>query len=290
MKYNLDYFTNKFDNLPYEIELVVLGTTQAHFAFDFSACKVKAANLSMTENGLEFQKAFLMKYGERIKTGAVVLITIEYPIFICKETPKDAHYLNIQYARCLLGYHPKLTRNEENEYLQNPYKYLNAPVYQYLIDGLARNSDCNHMRLYEIDKEIQELVLNGWQPEIEPIPIFDYDSEKYAVEVKKKASHMVQKVLEVIEYCKDNKWTPILVGLPYSKELNERIPIDFKKDAFYEPIKEIINKTIIEFLDYSEDNEFQSIQNYFNTWFLNKAGSMNFTNRVLNDLYSKSIL
>ena len=66
MKYHLEYFTKKFDNLPDKMDLVVLGTTQAHFAFDFSVCNVKAANLSMTENGLEFQKAFLMKYGNKI--------------------------------------------------------------------------------------------------------------------------------------------------------------------------------------------------------------------------------
>lgn len=283
MKYNIDFFTKKFKELPSEIEIAVLGTTQGHFAFDFSGMKINGANLCMTLNGLDYQKSFLMKYQSKIKKEAKILLTLEYPIFLCAEAVEGLHELNVQYARCILGYHPYLSVDEEQEYYRNPYQYITSPMFTDLKRAMQRNRAASHMRTYEIDREVQELVHNGWEKATYPVKIFDYSKFKFAEERKEKISFTKEKVMEVEKYCRENGWELILIGLPYSENLSDRIPDDFINDNFYEPIEEIVDETGIRFLDYSKDEEFSSIHNYFNTWFLNDVGRKKFAMRVVED-------
>ena len=45
--WNYNYFTDKFKYIPEKIHAVCIGTTQAHFAFDFSMYDVQGFNMAV---------------------------------------------------------------------------------------------------------------------------------------------------------------------------------------------------------------------------------------------------
>ena len=78
MKYEIDYFTKKFKEMPKEIDVLCLGTTNCHFAYDFQGTGIRGFNMGIFKNAF-YNPYLLEKYGKRLSKNAVVLITLEYP-------------------------------------------------------------------------------------------------------------------------------------------------------------------------------------------------------------------
>ena len=281
MKYHLDYFTEKFRHFPRWLELVVLGTTQGHFAFDFSDCGIDAANMSVATNSPVYHKAFLKKYRKRIKKGAVVLITLEYPIFLCGIRQRTE--LNVQYARTLFGYHPVQPLRRQILYRLFPYHYVKSSLYEGLIADAKRNRIRNRLKTYEINYRVRQLI-KGWENETYPLKIEEYEYSKQTEVRRKRMDWSIRIIEDTILFCRTCGWKPVIVGLPYSEELNFVVSRDFVKDCFYSCITQIQSDTQISFLDYSTDSDFLSIQNYMDIWYLNDIGRKKITERVLKDL------
>ncbi len=282
MKYNLDYYTKKFKYFPKHLNLVVVGTTQAHFAFDFSGIEVKAANMALVYGGLKFHSCFLEKYRHRICNGAVILITVEYPIFVCSGQWTKPE-MNVHYARVLLGHNPMLPVYRQLFYKLFPYHYVKYPLFESTISAEEKNRIRNRLRLYEIDSNIRELI-KGWEKEIYPIKILDYNNSVQMREQKERIDKSISILESTIYYCREHGWNPVIVGLPYCRQLNDALPKKFIEDCFYSCISRLQENIEIPFLDYSTDDQFSSIQNYMDIWFLNELGRKKFTKRVLNDL------
>ena len=92
--WNYNYFTDKFKYIPEKIHAVCIGTTQAHFAFDFSMYDVQGFNMAVWLNYFTYSKLLLEKYKNKIKTNNnvdwlfVLSSTDNYAPCISRSRPK----------------------------------------------------------------------------------------------------------------------------------------------------------------------------------------------------------
>lgn len=268
----------KFKKIPSDINVVCIGTTQAHFAIDFEQSNIYGYNMALYKNPMQFSKLLLEKYKKKITEKAIILITLQYP-FLCIECVKKIGKENAQqYAKVLFGKNPYVPvylqlwekiipqrKNEQWNVLENM-SYLEE-----------RNRYINHFKPWELQQMCRSLVENGWEKEIE-IPNYVKEGHKgYNEKAERAMRNAVAEVVDLILYCKTNGWKPILVGLPYSEVLNQYIPSSFKEKCFYDNIKHIQDITDCVFWDFSMDERLQHINNYLDIWYLNEKGRKKFT-------------
>ena len=205
-------------------------------------------------NPLMYNMEILRNNRQKIASGAIVLITLEYPIFLCP----SSHEQSVEETRKLRAAHGGYA--EEEAFLQ----YLGT-----------RNSRINHSKLWEVDNELYDLIHSGWEQAIgiPGIVLQNLENEQ----IRQKRRYAVEDLEKLITYCRSMSWRPVLVGLPYSRELNDYVPREFKEKNFYEPIELVKKKMNIVFYDYSEDSRFTALDNYMNVWFLNDRGRKKFT-------------
>lgn len=251
----------KFTDAPESLEVVNVGTTQAKYAFDYGTIPVNGFNMALFINPLMYNIEILRNNREKIALDAIILITLQYPIFLCP----SSHELSAEEARRIRAEHHGYVKDEAS------------------LQRLgARNYRINHKKLWEVDQELHDLIHSGWEREIgiKGIVLQNRDNEQ----IRMKRKYAVEDLENLIAYCRSQSWKPILVGLPYSRELNNYVPQEFKEKNFYEPIELVKKEMDVAFYDYSEDVRFASLNNYMNVWFLNDRGRKEFTRVVYEEI------
>lgn len=251
----------KLADVPDGLEVVNVGTAQAKYAFDYQVVPANGYNMALYMNPLMYNIEILRNNRQKIALGAFVLITLEYPIFLCA----NSHEHSVEEERRI--------REAHGGYVQEEI---------FLRQLGKRNARINHEKLWEIDREIYDLIHLGWEQAIGIKGIVLQNKENEQVRIKRK--YAVEDLEDLIIYCRNMSWIPILVGLPYSRELNQYVPQAFKEKNFYELIELVRKKTGIAFYDYSEDPRFASLDNYMNVWFLNDRGRKKFTRVVYEEI------
>lgn len=253
--------SEKFTDAPDGLSMVNVGTAQAKYAFDYQTVPVNGYNMALHMNPLMYNKEILRNNQEKIAAGAIVLITLEYPIFLCP----NGSELSAEEARRIREAHGGYAKEEA-----------------FLRHLGERNFRLNHNKLWEVDWELHNLIHLGWEKGIgiKGIVLRNQENEQ----VKRKRKYAVEDLKKLIVYCRSMSWQPVLVGLPYSKELNDYVPWEFKKKNFYEPIELVTKEMDIAFYDYSEDSRFAALDNYMNVWFLNNRGRKKFTRVVYEEI------
>ena len=236
-----------------KFDLVIIGTTQARFCFQEECCNIPAKNLSMNYSSFYSQKQSLEDNKNYINPDAKILLTIQYPIYLCNH---DTNKTQLHFPEDWM-------MNYEEETKQNLYKNAFTPE--------------------QVQERIDKLI-TGWEREVYPFTVRNCSPDMNNGEMQKRLLKSLSLHQKIIDYSLTNGWKPVLVGLPYSKELTSNIPYEFVNDCFFKCAKSLSRSNDISFLDYSTDEEFSSIQNYLDVWYLNVPGREAFTKRLVEDL------
>lgn len=255
----------KFTDVSGGLEVVNIGTAQAKYALDYQAVPVHGYNMALYMNPLMYNIEILRNNRQKIALDATILITLQYPIFLCPNSREQS----VEEARRIRAAHGGYVKEET--FLKNL--------------GM-RNSRLNHKKLWEVDKELYDLIHSGWEQEIGIRGIVLQHLENEQARLKRR--YAVEDLKNLIVYCRSMSWRPVLVGLPYSRELNHYVPREFKEKNFYEPIELVKKEMDIAFYDYSEDPRFASLNNYMNVWFLNDRGRKKFTCVVYEEILQEN--
>lgn len=254
----------KFTDVPEGLKVVNVGTAQAMYAFDYKAVHIHGCNMALYMNPLMYNCEILQNNRQKIAMDAIILITLEYPIFLCP----NSHEQSAKEARRIRAAHGGYAK--EKTFLRQ----LNA-----------RNYRLNHCKLWEVDKELHDLIHLGWEQAIgmKGVVLQNRENEQ----VRQKRRYAVYDLKNLIVYCRSMSWKPVLVGLPYSRELNQYVPWEFKENNFYKPIELVMKEMNVPFYDYSEDPRFAALDNYMNVWFLNHRGREKFTRVIYDEIISE---
>ena len=272
--------THKFKNIPKNLEIVNLGSNQPKFAFDYSQSNILGMNWAVGPQSFEYDFRLLKNFHSHLKIDGKVLITICPFSFFFLDKNKTAHhkYYNFLDPSFIDNYSIKIKRF----YIDFPILTAKKQILRILKDVKPDNRlelASNPMNNEDIKKDAYKW-LNGW---IKQFGLKDLSHIELSDENKISIDKNITLLKEMISFCKENNYEPVLLVLPVTKELSSVFPDKFMQKYIIDYINNS-NEQNAKFLNYWKDERFENPEFYINSFFMNKIGRNKFTEQVLEDL------
>jgi hypothetical protein len=286
-----NYYKNKFIDvlkfknveIPRDLEIVNLGSNQPKFAFDYSETGMAGMNWAIGPQSLEYDFRVFEKFHGFLKEEAFVLIPIcPFKFFLFRYPDDSANY----------KYYAFLDPVSINNYSARTEKLcLDYPVLTAkrslirLIKDIPADKrltvENNPMGTGELKEDAQKWI-NAW---LKQFSLNSLENISLSGENKNDMDKNVIILREMIKFCLERNYRPVIMMLPVTKELGELFPRSFIDKYIAGNINKA-NTQNIPILNYLNDERFVSPDLYFNSFFFNKKGRKFFTNIVVNDLKS----
>lgn len=274
------------DYLVRNLDIVNVGSNPARFAFHYDY--VMGENWSTGNQGKDMDFEILRFRHSFLRKGGVVLLPI-IPFsgvagFLKKNKPE---YLGIKYYA---KFAHTLDYGQANG-IPECHKATWWLKYPLLCEPKA-------LRYLFFDQQPDTRLLLSEQPMMMPQVIEDARhrvewwlkefnmrtlDEPLSKELEEGISNTVAIMQQMIDYLSECDLRPVIILLPTAKPLQQYFTQDIKQRLVYDFIGQIERPTV-EFLDYSNTEEFLDPQLYFDSLFMNLRGRKVFTRRVLKDL------
>ena len=273
--------TYKFKDIPKNFEIVNLGSNQPKFAFDYSKVELSGMNWAVGPQSFEYDLKVLKNYHTSFKKKSKVIIPIcPFSFFFLHDKNKTAHHKYYNFLN------PSLIDNYSNVtktlFIDYPIFTAKKQILRIIKDVKPDNRldlELNPMKDEEIKKDAQKWV-DGWKKQFQ---ISDLENVILSDENKNSIEKNIEILKEMIDFCIDKDYEPILLVLPATKELTSHFPDRFVQKYIMDYINQS-NEKNIKFLNYWKDERFESEELYFNSFFMNKNGRLKFAAQVIEDL------
>lgn len=278
--------------VPKNLEIVNIGSSYAKFAFDYSTLKLKGFNFGLQPQSLSYDFRILKQYKDNLKEGCKVLIVLPNFVFCFLVYKTESH--NRKYYYFLKeDYILNFSKLKRSIYINLPLlSILNLKTIISKTLKIFKDSKKNKEFDFEDNKLKKEEVkiaaknrVDGWKNQFN---LSNNLNDEISEELVLMFNKTIKLLEEMIEYCLENNWKPILVVCPCSSELNNLLPKKLIQKVLYDNIEKA-NRRNIPFLDYLYDEEFQDSSLYVDSDRLNKKGREKFTKRVIEDMKKKGI-
>ncbi|MBF8982500.1 SGNH/GDSL hydrolase family protein [Lutibacter sp. B2] len=274
---SLDY-TERFNHVPNNIEVANVGSSHGMYGFDYTDFDVVGFNFGLYAQGFYYDYRMLKQYSPKIKEGATIIIPISY--FSLYQSYEDEKFeeFNKSYYRFL---NPRYIKNIKLK------KYVTDSLFPLLSEG--GNIKKVFKDIEHKPKEWEIITWNKFAP-----------NEGIREEGHKRSMHHQKDIINpgkvnkpetkrelknIINYCIENNYKPVLVTLPYLKYYNDFFPDAFYSE-FYGEIEDIRKQYEgLEYMDYSHDKRFTSdIDLFVDSDHMNVNGRKKMTQIILKDL------
>ncbi|QZY55489.1 hypothetical protein [Crassaminicella profunda] len=273
---SLDY-TEKFNHVPEDIEVANLGSSHGMYGFDYTDFDVTGFNFGLYAQGFYYDYKILKQYAPKLRQGATIIIPISYFSFYQSYHDEKFEKFNKSYYRFLKPIYIKNIKLKD---------YITRSLFPLLGEG------GNIRKVFEdIEYEPKEWEIITWNK---------FNAEGIKEEGKKRAMHHMKDIIHpgkenkpetkrelknIINYCIENNYKPVLVTLPFLKYYNDSFPDEFY-DEFYKEIKDIRNQYEgLDYRDYSHDKRFiEDIGLFVDSDHMNVNGRKKMTKIILEDL------
>lgn len=269
-----------WDGIPYDLNVINLGSNSAKFAFDYTRKGVNAANLAMGPQCLLMDLNILKAYTDHLSKDAVVFIPIcpfssmagynylidpKYHTFLPKEFIPN-------YAKKT---HAKMMNLKDNPINSYPLMRLFVDVRE-IIAGVFKNKS---KTLGNLDSDADRWI-KAWKSEFDIISFDDELSEENA----KNRNDSAGILCSIYEYCLTKGLRPYVVMPPISKHLTDKMTHSMRQKYIYDYL-ELARIPSDHFLNYMELPIICEDDSMFtNAYFLNNKGSEAFTLHILSQL------
>lgn len=272
---------SKYNNVPNDLDLINLGSTMAAFDFDYSlwtANGKEGFNFASSPQTLYYDKQVLEQYGGHLKKNGIVLICLaEYSLLVEKYNADDHNYKYYGYLEPerILNYSKKKAKLVKN----NPAR-LDSKI---AMEELKKNVKSilgmdNHSRAVDIYLDARQ-VMTGWKNE------FGWNNEYTLTEEQQTTIRQTWGILQnIISYCKENEYRPVIVVLPFATYLRSLMPENILQQCLWKYIDKLKSNGI-KVIDFWDDEYLQQHKFYETSLVLNEDGKKIFNNRVQQALY-----
>lgn len=233
-----------------DVEIANVGSS--HGAYDFtydglSEDGYSCFNFGNVSQTYAYDLALLKEYGHHLEEGCVVFIPISYFSFNNETVNEsEAQALSVKYYHCLS---PK-----------------NIPDYDLFTDIvtarfpiLSAGEDLLKLLPEKLTVHAQE---DGETAEMDEAAVAEFANRaaaRFDRHFNNKETYFLPEretqLLEVIDYCKEHEFTPVLITTPFSVYYTDPVPEDFL-DRFYSTVNRIASDTNVNYYDYSHDSRF----------------------------------
>lgn len=264
--------------VPEGLHMVATGSSYAKYAVDFSLDTDKF-NFGVAPQSLHYDYKILRQYQEHMAENCIVLIVLCPLGFGKLDFPEDVYnykYYKFLKPEYILHYRwrtyvshilfPLLATPRLVRYIWKDVKYMNP------------------MELGEIDEERVKSEADtrekGWCNEFSIANLKEVRVSSEMEAILNKTGEILE---DMVDFCNQKGFQPILVIPPVSGELTGHFSKEFLDAYLYRNIKRVRNK-VKGVLDYWNEEEFMDCHLYFNSDFMNKTGRKLFTKRLMDDV------
>lgn len=266
-----------WDGIPYNLQVVNLGSNSAKFAFDYSEMNVNAANLAMGPQCLLMDMNILKTYKEHLNKGAVVFI----PMCPFSSMAGYNYLIDPKYHTFLPKENiPNYSKKTEAKMLNLKNDPLRTyPLMRLFVD--IKNSVLGIFKKNGEGKVDFEASAQGWiKSWMNEFDIQSFDDE-LSLENAKNKRDSASIIKSIVDYCIENKFRPYVVMPPISKTLTSKMSSSMRNTFIFDYLRiaEIPDSI---FLNYLDDEALTSNTDYFqNAYFMNKKGALAFTKKII---------
>lgn len=256
-------------NMPENLVIINLGNSQSEAALEYKT--VNGYNMANGSQPFYYDAQILEQYSDRMEENCIVLMGISYFSF----------YYGAERQDVAAKYYWMLDRGRIRQYsFAKEMAVKHLPI---LFDIKA----ASQIFLDRLPQQPQKIDGNNFS--VEALPTVGKNRAMYFQQWYKSGGgenleEQKQILREMIVYCLDKGFRPILFTPPYTRYLNEHFPPDLLEEYFYEHIREV-NIENIAYLDYSHDSRFEDNHDLFgDADHLNAAGRERFSGILFEDL------
>lgn len=279
---NIKNNVQKFiDGVPNEIEIASFGSSYAKYGILPEKFPCKTFNFGIQPESLSYDFKMLKMYTTNLKEKAIVILNVPNLVFSFVDYASDAS--NTKYYYFL-----------DKQYIKDykPYKYftkITMPLIEdpflarFILRDVRKEDYITRTQTKLVPQQVHKeamLRIEGWKKQAN---IMDVNTCTISEEMQKTFLKTTQILKDMIQYCIEHKFRPVIVIPPVSKILSDLLPKEFMKIYLYDNI-EIANERKIPVLDYLYSPQMQDYQLYINSDFLNLQGREKLTNKIMEDL------
>ncbi|MCM1218487.1 MAG: hypothetical protein NC548_28700 [Lachnospiraceae bacterium] len=261
-------------------DIVNIGSSSAVYAFNYEGLPIKAFNWALQPQSMEYSYRVLKNFHSIIRQNGIVLIPFS-PFSGLSVTGKwsekmDDRYFGILDSTLIDNYN-KVAKRRLQPLLSYPLIAIKRLIKDEKAKYFPNCSVCKDEEDFENDAKRWVIC---WQKE------FNIDNLEYPLsnENVKGRSCRMDIMKEMINFCTERGYQPVLVMPPLYSSLSSLLPSHFRENYINSFIRELQISTNVPYLDYMDDIRFSSKEFFYNSFFLNEKGAKKFTKQVLLDL------
>lgn len=277
--------TEKFHDMPASIDIAVFGSSHGRDAFKYPPDGEELFNFSMSSQTPQYDLAMLRQFQDRIRPGALVVLTLSYSSPYCTDTEEVFQSKQPRYYRVLSA--ENIVDVDLGKYYVNqlspllalePSEILSAFFFHPPLNPTEDEQRGHNQFLEEmIPSEQSRIKKNHWTAAMAP-------SYPEPNPVMWDAYH------EILDLCQVKGWNSILVTPPYPVEYNACFP-DGVYESFLMLAAKLSEEYGVPYLDYSHDPAFSTRHDLFkNIDHLNLDGAAIFDQRFFADVRALELL
>ncbi len=294
-----------------EVQIGNIGSSHGAYDFDYTPLTERGYscfNFANTSQSFNYDYAILKEYGHFLAPGSVLFIPVSYFSFNNEViNASEAQALSVRYYHCLTpenvpDYDPYI------DLVANKFPVLSAgedilKIFPDLKLSLTAFAKENNETTDNIEKNNKIDNNNENNDEIIDTPDTnaEINIEEFAARAKDRYSRhfdnkeeyfleeRIADLYDILNYCKENEITPVLITTPFSIYYTELVSEEFLQE-FDETVKRIASDTGVSYYDFSNDERFRDNLTYFaDSDHLNEKGCEFFMQVLLEEVSELSI-
>lgn len=269
----------RYSSMPQSLDVINLGSSCDENNFDYSLWKLKGFNFASAPQDVYYDNQLLEQYGNRVKSGGVVFISLsEFALIVDKYNIEDHNY----------KYYWYLDKSRVDNYTEMKQKML------FLCPGLLDRKYLKqeiktfikkilHWEKRQVTDKVVSLaamsqqMLTNWYKE------FGWDGEPFLRDEQRLSiSRSWELILKDISFCTKHELIPIIVIPPFCDYLKKIIPVDLIEECLWRYIN-ILKERGITIINFWDDSDLTNPDLYVTPIILNEKGKKIFNQKLQED-------
>jgi len=291
-------------DVPYDLQMINLGTSHGLASFHYPENGIKSYNLALSGEDIYHDFQTLKQFSDHLSKGCVVAIVTSYfsfcmptdvpsqkryYLYLDKDKIKDFTYETLISAK----YVPVLRSGEYiiKDLINDQEMDVGAEMMK---DKQTTSSDNQSTEvttavIETVQNQQDELMQkrNARDGELTDHAVGRAESWRsgYMINGKRFIAENTELVKEIVQFCYDNGFKPVLVSTPIYYALNEQFTDEELNRCYFDNLKKVQSEMNVPYYDLSHDAEMSVTPEYFsNSDHLNNSGATAFMEKYLSYL------
>lgn len=236
-----DWMTRKesMEQMPYHLEVVNTGSTAGYHAFDYQYWASKGFNLGWQPQTLYYDFEMLKRFRKHLDEGAKVFLCIEEFKLLVDHYPNPKAILKYYFIlepEQIYGYNSKTARLLYHIPCLVKKGLLKSEMVAVIKKWLHREkTKMKFSTQKEKDMYYSNYYLELWEREFG----WERENPKLREEQREIIKINLRRLEQMIFYCRENKWEPIVVVIPFSPNISDRLPESILEECLWKPLEQV---------------------------------------------------